>query len=72
MNETRSIAAFFTGLCVGVAIGALFTSEKGTDFRNRVVDKLKQTGEDVLDSVKDGIKEVSGFSSKTSSENPLG
>lgn len=63
MNDNGKIlAALLGGAALGAVLGILFAPEKGTDFRQKMVDNGKGLGDNLLgrvDQVKEAITELS-------------
>ncbi|AFD06741.1 YtxH domain-containing protein [Solitalea canadensis] len=58
MDNFKTVAAFFAGLAVGAAIGAFTAPEKGSELRKRMTERLKKTGNDLVNNVKGGFDDI--------------
>ncbi|MNE91069.1 YtxH-like protein [compost metagenome] len=58
MENFKTMIAFCAGVAVGAAIGAFTAPEKGSELRRRMVDRMKKTGNDLVNNVKGGLDDL--------------
>jgi gas vesicle protein len=58
MSNTKIILAFLGGAAAGAALGFLFTTEKGSEIRKDISDKVKEFAESILSKAEEILDEA--------------